>query len=199
MLASINLNYSVYVEPNERTFEIYAEHYDPEHKDECIRTLKNSVFYAAIRGKMTPLIEMQIYQFMNIFGDEMTVGTTNTSFVHNQVFFNLDNLCPAYKHEPEMPSPTVYVLTPRTHLIIPTNAFNADTVRVQFDDKDSDAFAYWGKADDPASKVYLDEQIVDGQNDYIIRDGRSSIHLANNTDEQVTCSLSFAKFPFFYL
>ena len=194
MLASINLNYSVYVEPNARTFEIYAEHYDPEHKDACIKKLKDSVFCATIRGKRTPLIEMQLYQFMNIFGDEMKVFTTNTAVVNNQVFFNLDNLCTAYEHEPEMPSPTVYVLTPHSHLIIPTNAFNSEAVRVQFDDKDSDVFAYWGKADDPDSKVYLDEQIVDGQNDYIIRDGRSSIHLANNTDQQVTCSLGFAKF-----
>ena len=194
MLASINLNYSVYVEPNDRTFEIYAEHYDPEHKAECIKKLKGSVFYASICGKLTPLIEMQLYQFMNIFGDEMTVGATNTSFVHNQVFFNLDNLCPAYKHEPEMPLTTVYILSPHSHIIIPTDAVSTDTVRVQFDDKDSDVFAYWGKPDDPASKVYLDEQIVDGRNDYIIREGRRAIHLANITDKQVTCSISFAKF-----
>lgn len=194
MLASINLNYSVYVKPNERTFEIYAEHHDPEHKEEYIKKLKDRVIYANVRGKMTQLLEMQMWDFIGVFGDEMEAFTTNTAFVHNQVFFNLDNLCPAYKNDPEMPLMTVYVLTPHSHLIIPTDARNSDSVRVKFDDVHSNVFAYWGKPDDPESKVYLNERIVNGQHDFLIRDGRDAIHLANNTDQQVTCSLSFAKF-----
>jgi hypothetical protein len=54
-------------------------------------------------------------------------------------------------------------------------------------------FAYWGNRDLEAD-VHLDEQIVDGIEDHILRGGRNVIHLLNNTDKQQTCSISYARF-----
>jgi hypothetical protein len=194
MLASINLNYGVYVEPNERTIDRYAEYYAPDHKEEYIQKLKERVIYVPVRGNLIPLLKMQFFEFIGIFGDEMEAFSANTAFEHNQAFFELDNFCPIYKNVPELPEPTVYVLTPHSHFIIPTGWPDTTTVRVNFDDMGGEVFSYWGTPDDPEDKYYLDEHIVDGTYDHILRKGRDAIHLFNNTDKQQTCRISYARF-----
>ncbi len=194
MLASVNLNYDVYVEPNERTFDLYAKYYAPDHKEEYIQKLKERVIYVPVRGNLIPLLKMQFFEFIGIFGDEMEAFSTNTAFEHNQAFFELDNFCPIYKNVPELPEPTVYVLTPHSHVIIPTGWPDTTTVRVNFDDMGGEVFSYWGTPDDPEDKYYLDEHIIDGTYDHILRKGRDAIHLFNNTDKQQTCRISYARF-----
>ena len=199
MLASVNLNYDVYVEPNERTFELYAEHYAPDRKEEYIQNLKDRVIYAEVRGQLKPLLKFQIFQFLEIFGEEMEPFTTNTAFEHNQAFFELNQLCPAFSEEPTLPSPTALLLPPHAHMVIDTGCPDTSTVRVKYDDYDHDIFTYWGLPTSPATTdylevAYLDEQIIDGTQDHIVRCGHTAIHLVNKSDKEQTCSISYARF-----
>jgi hypothetical protein len=141
MLASVNLNYHVYVEPNERTFELYAEHYAPDRKEEYIKKLKERVIYAEVRGELKPLLQFQIFQFLEIFGKEMAPFTTNTAFEHNQAFFELNELCPAFKDLPTLPEPTNILLPPNAHMVIDTKFPDSSTVRVKYEDYDHE-FSY---------------------------------------------------------
>jgi hypothetical protein len=193
MLASMNTNLDVYIIPNEQTFDIIAQKYEPDDKAAYIESLKKRVFYAEYLGELVPLYEMQMHQFMYVFGEYMSFATNEVPFVHNIVFFELENMCPAYKETPVLPPPTKYVLSPKSHITIDTGYPDTVAVRVKYEDFDEDVFAYWGNHDLDAD-VHLDEQIVDGIEDHILRGGRGVIHLLNNTDKQQTCSISYARF-----
>ena len=78
-------------------------------------------------------------------------------------------------------------------MTIPTKFANGDTVRVKFEDEDDGIFAYWA---DPEfiDTCHLSEEIVDDEQDYIIKEGRNAIVLSNSTDKPVHCSISFAAY-----
>ena len=193
MLASMNTNISVYIMPNEQTLDIIAQKYAPNDKAEYIERLKKDIFYAEYLGELVPLYEMQMHQFMYVFGEYMSFATSEVPFAHNKVFFELEHMCPAYKETPVLPPQTKYVLSPKSHLIIDTGFPDTTAVRIKYEDFDESVFAYWGNHDLEAD-VHLDAQIVDGVEDHILRGGRGVIHLLNNTDKQQTCSLSYARF-----
>jgi hypothetical protein len=193
MLASMNTNLDVYIIPNEQTFDIIAQKYEPNDKAAYIERIKKRIFYAEYLGELVPLYEMQMHQFMYVFGQYMSFCTNEVPFVHNKVFFELENMCPAYKETPVLPPQTTYVLSPKTHITIDTGYPDTTAVRVKYEDFDEDVFAYWGNNDLEAD-IHLDEQIVDGIEDHILRGGRGVIHLLNNTDKQQTCSISYARF-----
>ena len=193
MLASMNTNLDVYIEPNDQTFDIIAQTYAPKEKEAYIKRLKEKVFYAEVRGKLVPLYEIQLHQLMYVFGKYMSYCTSDVPFVHNQVFFELEHMCPVYKETPVLPPQTTYVLSPKSHLTIDTGYSDTTAVRVQYEDFDEYVFAYWGN-DDLDADVHLDEQIVDGIEDHILRGGRGVIHLLNNTDKPQKCSISYASF-----
>ena len=193
MLATMNTNLSVYIMPNEQTFDVIAQKYEPNDKAAYIERLKKDIFYAEYLGKLVPLYEMQMHQFMYVFGEYMSFATSEVPFAHNKVFFELENMCPAYKETPVLPPQTKYVLSPKAHLTIDTGFPYTTAVRIKYEDFDESVFAYWGNHDLEAD-VHLDEQIVDGIEDHILRGGRGVIHLLNNTDKQQTCSISYARF-----
>lgn len=193
MLASMNTNLDVYIIPNEQTLDIIAQKYEPNDKAAYIERLKKRIFYAEYLGELVPLYEMQMHQFMYVFGEYMSFATSEVPFVHNKVFFELEHMCPAYKETPALPPQTKYVLSPKSHITIDTGYPDTTAVRVKYEDFDEDVFAYWGNHDLEAD-VHLDEQIVDGIEDHILRGGRGVIHLLNNTDKQQTCSISYARF-----
>lgn len=193
MLASMNTNIDVYIIPNEQTFDIIAEKYEPNNKAAYIEELKQRVFYAEYLGKIIPLYEMQMHQFMYVFGEYMSFATSDVPFVNNEVFFELGRMCPAYKETPVLPQQTKYVLSPKSHITIDTGYPSTTAVRIRYQDFDEDVFAYWG-TNDLEADVHLDEQIVDGVEDHILRGGRNVIHLLNNTDKQQTCTVSYARF-----
>ena len=193
MLASMNTNLDVYIIPNEQTLDIIAKKYEPHDKAAYIEMLKKRIFYAEYLGELVPLYKMQMHQFMYVFGEYMSFATNEVPFVHNKVFFELEHMCPAYKETPVLPPQTKYVLSPKSHITIDTLYSDATAIRVKYEDFDEDVFAYWGTRDLEAD-VHLDEQIVDGIEDHILRGGRNVIHLLNNTDKQQTCSISYARF-----
>lgn len=200
MLASINVNLPVYIEPNAMTWDIIKKHYswrDPIDLEKFMEEFKrNMVKSVNVRGKTLQLIEFQIWDFMNIFGNYMHIGNTDGPyFNNNQVYFDLDDLCPIFDKDqiPTLPEPTRYQLSPKATLAIPTKFANGDTVRVKFDDEDDGIFAYWA---DPEfiDTFHPNEEIVDDEQDYIIKEGRNAIVLSNTTDKQVHCSISFAAY-----
>lgn len=200
MLASINVNLNVYIEPNEITWDIIKKYYswrDPIELEKFMEEFKrNTMKSVNVRGKTLQVIEFQIWDFMHMFGKYMSLGNTDgPHFNNNQVYFDLDDLCPIFDKDqiPTLPEPTRFQLSPKSTLTIPTKFANGDTVRVKFDDEDDGIFAYWA---DPEfiDTVQLKEEIVDDEQDYIIMEGRNAIVLSNSTDKPVHCSISFAAY-----
>ena len=200
MLASINVNLNVYIEPNAITWDIIKKYYswrDPYELEKFMEEFKrNMVKSVNVRGKTLNVIEFQILDFMHIFGKYMRLGNTDgPHFEHNQVYFDLDDLCPIFEKDqiPTLPEPTRFQLSPKSTLTIPTKFANGDTVRVKFDDEDDGIFAYWA---DPEfiDTFHPNEEIVDDEQDYIIKEGRNAIVLSNTTDKPIHCSISFAAY-----
>ena len=200
MLASINVNLNVYVEPNATTWHIIKNYYSWKDRPELEKFMeefkRNMVKSVNVRGKTLQLIELQIWNFMNIFGKYMHLGNSDGPyFLNNNLYFDLDDLCPIFDKEqiPTLAEPTRYQLSPNATLTIPTKFANGDTVRVKFEDEDDGIFAYWA---DPEfiDTCHLKEEIVDDEQDYIIEEGRNAIVLSNNTDKSVHCSISFAAY-----
>ena len=200
MLASINVNLNVYIEPNATTWDIIKKYYSWKDRLELEKFIeefkRNTVKSVNVRGQTLHLIEFQIWNFMDIFGKYMHIGNTDGPYFHdNQVYFDLDELCPIFDKDqiPTLAEPTRYQLSPKATLTIPTKFANGDTVRVKFEDDDDGIFAYWV---DPEfiDTCHLSEEIVDDEQDYIIKEGRNAIVLSNNTDKPVHCSISFAAY-----
>lgn len=200
MLASINTNLNVFIEPNAMTWDIIKNYYSWKDRsdlekfiEEFTRNMVNSV---NVRGKTIQLIEFQIWNFMNIFGKYMYPGNTDGPYFHNnRVYFDLDDLCPIFDKGqiPTLTEPTRYQLSPKATMAIPTKFANGDTVMVKFEDEDDGIFAYW--ADPEAIDTFHpEEEIVDDEQDYIIKEGRNAIVLSNNTDKPAHCSISFAAY-----
>lgn len=200
MLASINVNLNVYVEPNAVTWDIIKKHYswkDRLELEKFIEEFKRNMMKSVnVRGTTLQLIEFQIWDFMSIFGKYMYLGNTDGPYFNdNQVYFDLDDLCPIFDKDqiPTLTEPTRYQLSPKSTLTIPTKFANGDTVRVKFEDEDDGIFAYWA---DPEfiDTCHLKEEIVDDEQDYIIKEGRNEIVLSNSTDKPAHCSISFAAY-----
>lgn len=109
MLKSINVNYSIFIEPNEETWKILKKHYAcifHEEADRYLNSFKSSkTKRIKVDGKVKELLEFQIWDFMSMFGDYMRMGNP-PSFVDNRTYFNEAELEPVHD-ELSPTSPTV--------------------------------------------------------------------------------------------
>jgi hypothetical protein len=213
MLASINVNLNVYIEPNELTWKIIRDnkkkYYSPKELDELIAEMKEHMTTVNVRGENKKLLKMQIWGFMSEFGDHMYMGMPGPCFEHNQVFFETDELCPIYDVAPKVPEPVTYSVTKGSDVVIETDFKDGETVRVNFENLEEegldlqqelnrleegphDVFAYWGIPGEPLSPWH--DQIVDGEQDYIIHEGKNKIIIHNHYDGVLKCKLSFAPY-----
>ena len=213
MLASINVNLNVYIEPNELTWKIIRDnkkkYYSPKELDERIAEMKEHMTTVNVRGENKKLLKMQIWGFMSEFGDHMYMGMPGPCFEHNQVFFETDELCPIYDVAPKVPEPVTYSVTKGNDVVIETDFKDGETVRVNFENLKEegldlqqelnrleegphDVFAYWGIPGEPLSPWH--DQIVDGEQDYIIHEGKNKIIIHNHYDGVLKCKLSFAPY-----
>jgi hypothetical protein len=213
MLASINVNLNVYIEPNELTWKIIRDnkkkYYSPKELDERIAEMKEHMTTVNVRGENKKLLKMQIWGFMSEFGDHMYMGMPGPCFENNQVFFETDELCPIYDVAPKVPEPVTYSVTKGSDVVIETDFKDGETVRVNFENLEEegldlqqelnrleegphDVFAYWGIPGEPLSP--WNDQIVDGEQDYIIHEGKNKIIIHNHYDGVLKCKLSFAPY-----
>ena len=200
MLASFNTNLPVYIEPNEKTWEVLRKHHaigfqTAEELDKFIEEYKKTrVFPVTVHGETLNLIEMQLWDFMNAFGDYMVLGNPNVMFVANRVFFSLDDMCPGYDSQPVLEKTTTHDLCPESIVVLPTNCADGDTVRVKFVEHDSsNLLAYWGLPDAP-NTFWPKEEILDGEQDYIIKSGRNAIILSNTGEKTTRCEICYAPY-----
>jgi hypothetical protein len=213
MLASINVNLNVYIEPNELTWKIIRDnkkkYYSPKELDERIAEMKEHMTTVNVRGENKKLLKMQIWGFMSEFGDHMYMGMPGPCFENNQVFFETDELCPIYDVAPKVPEPVTYSVTKGSDVVIETDFKDGETVRVNFENLEEEGldlqqelnrleegphhvFAYWGIPGEPLS--IWNDQIVDGEQDYIIHEGKNKIIIHNHYDGVLKCKLSFAPY-----
>jgi len=213
MLASINTNLSVYIEPNERTWEIIREndkkYYSPGELEKHIAEKKEHMTTVNVRGENKKLLKMQIWGFMSEFGNHMYMGMPGPCFEHNQVFFETGELCPIYKETPEVPEPMTYSVLKNNDVVIETGLQDGDTIRVKFENLEDEpidleshlkrleegpnnVFAYLGI---PGEEIQIwHDQILDGERDYIITGGKNKIIIHNSYDEVLRCKISFAPY-----
>ena len=213
MLASLNTNQSVYLEPNDLTWEIIRKnkqkYYSPKELEEYIAGAKEHMVTVNVRGETKKLIKMQLWVFMSDFGDQYYMGMPGPCTVGNEVYFETDELCPIHEKEPELPAPIVYSVSKGQDVVIETGFADGDTVRVSFgsiDDNErsledqlkilnegpNNIFAYWGAPGDPV-RLWT-EQIIDGKRDYIVTEKHNKIILHNSYPEVLKCKISFAPY-----
>lgn len=196
MIASINVNQSVYINPNAKTWEIlkkyHAQWNDEADLEQRIKVYKDNLKSVNVHNEVIQLLELSLWNFMNIFGEYMTpiFNGEGPMFMDNQAYFDLDDLDPIFREDqiPVLPEPTQLKLSPKSSLAIPTNFSEGDTVRVKLD---GDILACWGSPEQ-LGLFYPGNWIIKDERDYIIHDGLNAIVLQNTYDKPVQCSVSFA-------
>ena len=198
MLASINVNQSVYIKPNAKTWEIlkkyHAQWNDEVNLEQRIKVYKDNLKSVNVNNKVIQLLELSVWNFMNIFGEYMTPLSNGDGpmFMDNQAYFDLDDLDPIFREDqiPVLPEPTQLKLSPKSSLAIPTNFSDGDTVRAKLA---GDVLACWGSSEQPGL-FYPGNEIIEDERDYLIHDGLNAIVLHNTYDKPTSCSISFAPY-----
>ena len=107
MLGTINVNRELYIEPNEATWKIVADDatkylrysgaaldkYMDDYKKYMDDYKKRHIVLASVQGETKELLRMSIWEFAELFGPHMHIGG-GPQFVHNQVYFDIDNISP---------------------------------------------------------------------------------------------------------
>lgn len=100
MLGTINVNMDLYIEPNETTWKIVADdatkylRYSGAALDKYMDDYKKRhLVLASVQGETKELLRMSIWEFAELFGPHMHIGV-GPQFVHNQVYFDIDNISP---------------------------------------------------------------------------------------------------------
>lgn len=205
MLASLNINETVYVEPNQYTWEIlrkdYSKYYKGDELDERIANIKqNHTKTVKVRGNAKQLIEFSMWELMNIFGEHMYMGNSEGScFEKNAIYCDLGKMTPIIHPGscPTLGDPVNYVLPPKSNTAIPTGLSAGDTVRVKFVNDSGKILAAWGNKENTDSARLCDILYEVGENerdymDYTVENGKADIILFNNTDREASCKICYA-------
>ena len=205
MLASLNINETVYVEPNQYTWKIlrknYSKYYKGDELDERITNLKqNHTKTVKVRGNAKQLIEFGMWELMNIFGEHMYMGNSEgPCFEKNEIYCDLDKMTPIIHPGscPTLGGPVTYVLPPKSNTAISTGLSAGDTVRVKFVNDSGNILAAWGNKENTDSARLSDILFENRENgidymDYLVENGKEDIILFNNSDQEASCKICYA-------
>ncbi len=205
MLASLNINETVYAEPNQYTWKIlrknYSKYYKGDALDERIAILKqNKTKTVKVRGNAKQLIEFSMWELMNIFGEHMYMGNSEGQcFTNNAIYCDLDQMTPIIHpvSSTTLGEPVTYVLPPKSNTAISTGLSAGDSVRVKFVNDSGNILAAWGNKENTDSARLSDILFDNRENgrdymDYLVENGKEDIILFNNTDREASCKICYA-------
>ena len=205
MLASLNINEAVYIEPTQQTWKIlrknYSKYYKGDELDERIAHFKQyHTKTVKVHGTTKQFIEFHLWELMNIFGEHMYMGNSEGPCFENiAIYCDLDKMTPIIHpgSSPTLGEPVTYVLPPKSNTAIATGLSAGDTVRVKFVNDTGNILAAWGNKDNTDSArlsdiLYGFGKDERGYRDYTVENGKADIILFNNTDKEAACKICYA-------
>ena len=199
MLQTFNLNDYIYFEPTETAWRIIRDAYAPGDSPESAAFMesfrRNNLVPVNTDSGRRELISMQAHTAFNLFGRYMQPGAEPV-FAGNSMLVDRDSLVNLHSKWPTLPFSSTCSLPPGSTLYIPTEAAGGDTVRLELavDTNRENLVAFWANRKFPDSQG-VSMPVIPGDHDYIVREGRSDIMLANlSKSKPVTCRIAFARY-----
>ena len=196
MLISINLDQDIYVEPNDRTYELVANGYiPPDDIEKRIQRIKTKdTVPVHIHGETKTLLKIPLQDAMRIFGEHIFVMQKVKVFDGEKIYVNQDDAEPIHIDNPVLPPPTEFVIQPNSTMLVTTGYNDGDTAKVYFDGIRDSMSVKW-QIDADQSHFHPDaENISPGTHDYIIQGERNSIRISNNGLQPVRFKLAFTRY-----
>lgn len=196
MLQSIKLDKDIYVEPNERTYELVANGYIPPDDIEkrIERIKKEDTIPVNIQGELKTLLKIPLQDAMRIFGEHIIIMQKVKVFDGEKIYVNQEDEEPIHIDDPVLPPPTEYVIQPHSRLIVATGYSDGDTAKVYFEGNRESLSVEW-QIDSDTECFHPDAETISvGTHDYIIQGKRNSIRISNHGLQPVRFKLSFTKY-----
>ena len=196
MLQSIKLDKDIYVEPNERTYELVANGYIPPDDIETRieRIKKEDTVPVNVQGETKTLLKIPLQDAMRIFGEHIFIMHKIEVFDGDKIYINQEDEEPIHNDDPVLPPPTEYVIQPHSRLIVATGYSAGDTAKVYFEGNRESLSVEW-QIDSDRECFHPDAETISvGTHDYIIQGKRSSIRISNHGLQPVRFKLSFTKY-----
>ena len=197
MLQSIKLDKDIYVEPNERTYELVANSYIPPDNIEkrIERIKKEDTVPVNIQGETKTLLKIPLQDAMRIFGEHIIIMQKVKVFDGEKIYVNQEDEEPIHIDNPVLPPPTEYVIQPHSRIIVATGYSDGDTAKVYFDGRNCESISVAWQIDSDKEWFHPDaENISVGTHDYIIQGERNSIRISNQGLQPVRFKLAFTKY-----
>ena len=196
MLTSIKLDKDIYVEPNERTYELVANGYIPPDDIEkrIERIKKEDTVPVNIQGETKTLLKIPLEDAMRIFGEHIFIMHKIEVFDGDKIYINQEDEEPIHIDDPVLPPPTEYVIQPHSRIIVSTGYSDGDTAKVYFEGNGESISVEWQINSDRECFHPDAENISVGTHDYIIQGERNSIRISNHGLQPVRFKLAFTKY-----
>jgi len=196
MLASIKLDRDIYVEANERTYELVANGYlPPDDIEKRIKRIKKEdTVPVRIHGETKTLLKIPLQDAMRIFGERIIIMQKVNAFDGEAIYVNQEDEEPIHTGNPVLPPPSEFVIQPNSTILVPTGYSDGDTAKVYFEGNSESISVEW-QIDSDKECFHPDaENITAGTHDYIIQGGRSSIRISNRGLQPVRFKLAFTRY-----
>jgi hypothetical protein len=196
MLTSIKLDQDIYVEANERTYELVADGYiPPDDIEKRIKRIKKSdTVPVHIHGETKTLLKIPLQDAMRIFGEHIIIMQKVKAFDGEKIYVNQGDEEPIHIDNPVLPPPSEFVIQPNSTILVPTGYSDGDTAKVYFEGNSESISVEW-QIDSDKECFHPDaENISAGTHDYIIQGERSSIRISNRGLQPVRFKLAFTRY-----
>ncbi len=196
MLISINLDQDIYVEPNERTYQLVANGYiPPDDIEKRIKRIKlDDTVPVNIHGENKTLLKIPLQDAMRIFGEHIFIMQKVKVFDGEKIYVSQEYADPIHNDNPVLPSPATFVIQPNSTMLVTTGYNDGDTAKVYADGIHEYMSVTWQR-DSNDDQLHPDtEYILVGTHDYLIQDGRNAIRIANNGTQPARFKLAFTKY-----
>lgn len=197
MLQSIKLDKNIYVEPNERTYELVANGYIPPDDIEkrIERIKKEDTVPVNVHGETKTLFKIPLEDAMRIFGEHIFIMHKIEVFDGDKIYINQEDEEPIHLDNPVLPPPTEYVIQPHSRIIVSTGYSDGDTAKVYFDGNHRESLSVKWQIDSDKEWFHPDAETISvGTHDYIIQGNRNSIRISNHGLQPVRFKLAFTKY-----
>lgn len=200
MLISIKLDQDIYMEPNERTYELVANGYIPPDDIEkrIKRIKKEDTVPVNINGETKILLKIPFQDAMRIFGEHIFVMQKVKVFDGEKIYVNQEDTEPIHNDNPVLPPPTEFVIQPNSTMLVTTGYNDGDTAKVYSEVYSEGIREYmsvsWQRDSDDDQLHPDTEYIPLGTHDYLIKGGRNAIRISNNGTQPARFKLAFTRY-----
>lgn len=196
MLISINLDQDIYVEPNERTYELVAEGYiPPDDIEKRIKRIKREdTVTVNIHGETKNLLRIPLQDALRIFGEHIFIMQKVKVFDGEKIYVNQEDADPIHNDSPVLPPPATFVIQPNSTILVTTGYNDGDTAKVYSEGIREYMSVSWQRDSNDVQLHHDTDYITVGTHDYLIQDGRNAIQISNNGTQPARFKLAFTRY-----